>query len=327
MHIPDNYLSPSTCAVMAAAMLPIWYYSIKKVKEKVPADKIPLIGVGAAFSFMMMMFNLPIPDGTTAHAVGGTLIALLLGPYSACVAISVALLIQALVFGDGGILAFGANCFNMAFMLPFSGFFICRLLGKVLPKKAAIFIGAYIAINLAAFCAAVEFGIQPLLFTDAAGQPLYCPYPLWVSIPAMAFAHLTIAGIAEGVFTLAIYEFITKVAPGIVEDGKTVKLSPIFGLLLALIILCPLGLIASGTAWGEWGADEIADVTSGGQALGYVPSQLENGFSYDALFPDYAVSGMPDIVGYILSAVIGAALLIIIFKLLGNAFGQKQKTA
>lgn len=70
-----------------------------------------------------MMFNLPIPDGTTAHAVGRTLIALLLGPYAACIAISVALFIQAIIFGDGGILSFGANCFNIAFILPFTGFF------------------------------------------------------------------------------------------------------------------------------------------------------------------------------------------------------------
>lgn len=324
MHIPENYLSPSTCAVLAAAMVPVWYYSMKKIKEHLPADKIPLIGIGAAFSFMLMMFNLPIPDGTTAHAVGGTLIALLLGPYSACIAISVALLIQALLFGDGGILAFGANCFNMAFVLPFTGFYLCRLISKFLPQKAAIFFAAYIAINLAALCAAIEFGIQPLLFTDAAGQPLYCPYPFWVSIPAMAFAHLTIAGIAEGAFTLAIYEFMAKVSPGIIKDNTAIKLNPVFGLLIALIILSPLGLIASGTAWGEWGADEIADVTSGGKALGFVPDQLANGFSYEALFSDYAVSGLSDVAGYILSAVIGAAVLIIIFKLIGSAAGGRK---
>ncbi len=326
MHIPDNYLSPSTCAVMFVAMAPVWYYSVKKVKEVVSQDKIPLIGVGAAFSFMLMMFNLPIPDGTTAHAVGGTLIALLLGPYSACIAVSVALLIQALIFGDGGILSFGANCFNMAFVLPFVGFYLYRFLRNLIGDKVAIFIAAYIGINLAAFCASVEFGIQPLLFTDAAGQPLYCPYPLWISIPAMAFAHLTIAGIAEGVFTLALYEFITKVSPGIIEDNKQIKLNPIISLLVVLIVISPLGLIASGTAWGEWGADEIAEDVSAGSALGFVPSQLLNGFNYEALMPDYSVSGLPDIAGYILSALVGVALLIIIFKILGSLKNDSKKT-
>ena len=129
MHIPENYLSPSTCAVMAAAMVPVWTYSVKKVKEEIPKVKMPLLGIGAAFSFLGMMFNIPLPGGTTGHAVGGTLIAILTGsPSAGCIAVTIALLIQALLFGDGGILAFGANCFNMAFILPFLGFAIYKLI-------------------------------------------------------------------------------------------------------------------------------------------------------------------------------------------------------
>ena len=114
MQIPDNYLSPSTCAVMGAVMIPIWARSIKKVKKEVTKKKMPLMGIGASLSFLTMMFNVPLPGGTTGHAVGGTLLAILLGPESACISITIALLIQALLFGDGGVLAFGANCFNMA---------------------------------------------------------------------------------------------------------------------------------------------------------------------------------------------------------------------
>ncbi len=327
MHIPDNYLSPSTCAVFTVAMLPVWYYSIKKIKEELPKDKIPLIGVGAAFSFLMMMFNLPIPGGTTAHAVGGTLIALLLGPYAACIAISVALFIQALVFGDGGILSFAANCFNMAFVLPFAGFYAFRLLRSIFnAEKIAILLGSYIGINIAAFMAAIEFGIQPLLFTNSAGQALYSPYPLSVAIPAMLIPHLLVAGVAEAVFTLAIYEFIARVSPGIIEDNKKQKLNPIFALIIMLVIASPLGLLASGTAWGEWGADEIASDASLGTALGYIPSQIANGFSYNALLPDYSMAGMSDIMGYILSAVIGAALLIIVFKIIGTFVSERKRT-
>ena len=107
MHIPDNYLTPETCAFMAAAMVPVWTISVRKVKEETSKPKMPLLGIGAAFSFLLMMTNVPLPGGTTGHAVGGTLIALLLGPFSACIAVTVALLIQAPLFGDGGILAFG----------------------------------------------------------------------------------------------------------------------------------------------------------------------------------------------------------------------------
>ena len=320
MHIPENYLSPETCAVMAAAMVPVWYKSVKKVRETVPKDKIPLIGVLAAFSFLGMMFNIPIPGGTTGHAVGGTLIALLLGPEAACIAVTIALFLQALLFGDGGILAFGANCFNMAFVLPFTGHAVYHYLKDK--------IGSYVGINAAALCAAIEFGIQPYLFHTASGAAMYCPYGLSVAIPAMMFGHLTIAGIAEVVFTVALFAFVNNTAPNVAFAEKapvdTKTLRPILILLGVLVVAVPLGLLAEDTAWGEWGADEIAEVVTAGSALGYVPYFLENGFELSVLFPDYTMSGLPDWFAYILSAIIGVALSFVIFRLFANT--AKTKT-
>ncbi len=330
MHIPDNYLSPSTCAVMAAVMVPAWTVSIRKVKQELPKEKLPQLGIGAAFSFLMMMFNVPVPGGTTAHAVGGTLIAILLGPYAACISISTALLLQALLFGDGGILAFGANCFNMAFVLPFTGYFIYRLIKEHVKTQRGEYLGAvlgsYCGINLAALCAAVEFGIQPLLFTNAAGQPLYCPYPLGISVPAMLIPHLTFAGLAEVLFTVFIYSYIRKVSPGMVYENGQRRMKPIFGLIAVLICLSPLGLLATGTAWGEWGSDEIASVVSGGKALGYVPAALKSGFNFSALLSDYSVHGLPEVAGYLISAVVGVALLVIIFKI-ASSFARDKAQA
>ena len=99
MHIPENYLSPMTCAAMGAVMLPIWYKAVKEVKVKVDTDKktIPMLGIGTSLSFLIMMFNLPAPGGTSAHAVGAVLIAILLGPWASCLAVSVALAMQALL--------------------------------------------------------------------------------------------------------------------------------------------------------------------------------------------------------------------------------------
>ena len=328
MHIPDNYLSPSTCAVMGAAMIPVWTVAVKKVKDEITKVKMPLLGIGAAFSFLMMMFNVPLPGGTTGHAVGGTLLAILLGPFSACISVTVALLIQALLFGDGGILAFGANCFNMAFVLPFFGYFIYKFIkDRIKSEKgeyAGIVIGSYLGINMAALFAAIEFGIQPLLFKNAAGQALYSPYPLSVSIPAMTIPHLLVAGVVEALFTVAIFAFIKKVSPGTIYEGKKQKTSAIYGLVVALICLTPLGLLATGTAWGEWGADEIKDVLSGGNTLGFVPEGMKNGFSFGAIMPDYAVGGLPDIAGYILSAIAGVAILIILFKIISSSKKNKS---
>jgi len=189
MHIPDNYLSPSTCATFGGVMLPIWRGASLRVKAEITRQKMPLLGVAAAFSFLIMMFNIPLPGGTSGHAIGGALVAISLGPYAAVFSVTIALVIQALFFGDGGILALGVNCFNMAFIMPFIASYLFKLIKNLFknPKGEYIgaFISAYISVNVAALFAAVEFGVQPLLFKDLSGLPLYSPYGLGVSIPAM----------------------------------------------------------------------------------------------------------------------------------------------
>lgn len=314
MHIPDNYLSPSTCAVMGVAMVPVWKRTVTKVKNELSKKKMPLLGVCAAFSFLIMMFNVPALGGTTAHAVGAALIAIILGPYAACIAVTIALLIQALFFGDGGILAFGANTFNMAFVMPFAAHYVFNSIKRKIKSEkgeyVAAFIAGYISLIMAALCAAIEFGIQPMIFKDAAGAALYCPYALNVAIPAMILPHLII-GLLEGAVTAGVYAYIKKLSPGTIYEGKKENSKSLTGLIIAMIVLSPVGLLASGTAWGEWGTDEIKELT------GFVPKGMEKGFEFSSMAPDYSISGLPEIAGYILSAIAGVALIVIIFKIIG----------
>ncbi|MDI3311400.1 MAG: cobalt transporter CbiM, partial [Thermoanaerobacterium sp.] len=171
MHIPDGYLSPATCAVMGAAMVPVLAVATKKVNETFDKKDVPTMAIGSAFAFTIMMFNVPIPGGTTAHAVGATLLAIALGPWGASISLTVALLIQSLFFGDGGILALGANSFNMAFIAPFVGYGVYMLLQKLnVGKVISSAIGAYVGINAAALAAAIELGLQPVLFHTADGR-------------------------------------------------------------------------------------------------------------------------------------------------------------
>ncbi len=228
MHIPDGYLGPATCGVFYAAMAPIWMAASRTLKRTLKARQVPLLGIGAAFSFVIMMFNVPIPGGTTGHAVGAVLAAILLGPWAACIAVTAALVVQALLFGDGGITALGANCFNMAFIEVFAGYYIYRLIGAGAPatsgrRVVAAGIAGYVALNLAALSAAVMFGVQPHLHTTASGQSLYCPYGLRTAIPAMLGEHLLVFGWVEAVVTALAVKYLQGEDPGLLNAGGRVE--------------------------------------------------------------------------------------------------------
>jgi len=225
MHIPDGYLGPATCGFFYVVMLPVWALVSKIVKRTLQARQVPLLAISAAFSFVIMMFNLPIPGGTTGHAVGGVLVAILIGPQAACIAITVALVIQALLFGDGGITALGANCFNMAFALPFTGYYVYKLLSYKAAadsKRRVIAAGAagYIGLNIAALLTGIEFGLQPLLHHTANGQALYCPYGLKLAVPAMAGGHLLLFGWVEAVVTALVVKYLQKQDPSLLAITK-----------------------------------------------------------------------------------------------------------
>jgi cobalt/nickel transport system permease protein len=332
MHIPDNYLSPQTCAVMGAVMVPAWAIAVKKVKEEVSEKKMPVLGISAAFTFLIMMFNVPVPGGTTAHAICATLVAILFGPFTAMIAVSTALLIQALMFGDGGILAFGANCFNMALVMPLTGWLIFNGLKRIwknenfLPVLA--FFSAYVSILLAALCNSIELGLQPLLFSDSKGFPMYCPYGWNITIPAMLISHL-VAGILDGAITAGAYIFIKRTYPDLImgEAGSQLagsgKKRPllIYIILTAIAVITPLGLIASGDAFGEWDPDKLPGMS------GVIPQGMAHGFNYKAPLDNYgsainlfnskgAAFDLHQVFGYIISAILGSAILLITCKLI-----------
>ncbi len=325
MHIPDNYLSPQTCAVMGAVMVPVWSICVKKIKDEVTAKKIPLLGISAAFSFLIMMFNIPLPGGTTAHATGAALIAILMGPYAASIAVSIALLIQALLFGDGGILSFGANSFNMAFVIPFTAYAVYRTVIRFWKndksKYFGAFLGGYLGIVAASFFAAVEFGIQPIFFRDASG-PLYCPYPLAVSIPAMIIPHLFV-GFIEGIIAAGVLAYVRRVSPGIVagDSDKKFILSPLYIILAVLTILTPVGILSTAKAWGEWSPGELKE------KLGSVPlpRAIGHGFTLQAPLRDYNFGMLKnDWSGYLISGVAGLAVIFLLFRIIKAFTGPKK---
>jgi cobalt/nickel transport system permease protein len=209
VHIPDGYLGPATWIVLFLIMMVIWYFAFKNGNKNLGPRNVPMLSFMAALAFILMMFNLPIPDGTSAHMVGAVLIAIVLGPYGATIALSIAILIQALLFGDGGITAYGANVFNMGVVMPFTGILVYiaarKVMGQGSSKKraAAAFVAGYVGIVAGAFFAAVEFGIQPSI------APGYAPYGLDLAIPAMVGAHLLV-GIVEGLTTAIVVYYLSE---------------------------------------------------------------------------------------------------------------------
>jgi cobalt/nickel transport system permease protein len=232
MHIPDGYLSPESAAAMYAAALPFWYVASRKVKQVLTSKMVPLLSIFAAFSFTIMMFNVPVPGGTTAHAVGGTLMAIVLGPWTAVIGVSVALAIQAIFFGDGGITAFGANAFNMAIVLPLVGYAVYRVLSAHAAVRStrrawAAAIGSYVGITAAAVLVGVELGVQPLFWRLPNGQALYSPYSLQQAVPAMLVAHALGASLVEALVTGLGVAYLQRARPELLGAVETAGEPPV----------------------------------------------------------------------------------------------------
>jgi cobalt/nickel transport system permease protein len=330
VHIPDGYLSPQTCAAAYAVAVPTWAVAAKRVTRVVKTRNVPTLAILAALSFLVMMFNIPIPDGTTAHAVGAVIIAIALGPWAAVIAVSVALLFQALLFGDGGVLAYGANVLNMAILMPFVGYGVYRLVAGRSPltsrrRLVAAAIAGYAGINAAALATAVEFGIQPDLFHTASGAPLYSPYHLSQTIPAMMLAHLTVAGAAEAILSGGVLAYLARADASrlvashrdlpVTADGTARparRFTPArlaLGFVALMVLLTPLGLLAPGGAFGE---DTPADLNLSELGLRSVPAGLAkyNGFWSHTVLGGYGFQdGGHANLAYILSAVIGIAVV------------------
>ncbi|HXX61167.1 MAG TPA: cobalt transporter CbiM [Candidatus Sulfotelmatobacter sp.] len=276
MHIPDGYLSPVISVGLGVVTVPTWGVATQRVKKVLNNRTVPLLAIFAAMSFTIMMFNVPVPGGTTAHGVGGTLIAIVLGPWAAVIAVSVALIIQALFFGDGGVLAILTNCLNMGIILPFVGYLTYRAISGNAPilssrRVWAAAVGSYVGITVAAFCVGVELGIQPILFTQD-GHPLYSPYTLEQAIPAMVAAHAFGASIVEALITglgVAYFqkghpEYLTSLrsvfAPGAAEEGQAAS-RPLWQIILGagiatVVVVAVLGLaIGGGDPNHFYGAD------------------------------------------------------------------------
>jgi len=211
MHIPDGFISTPVAAAGIAVAAGSVAYAVKATNKKMGEKQIPLMGVLAAFIFAAQMLNFPVAGGTSGHLIGAALAAILLGPWAGILIMTCVLIVQSLVFQDGGLLALGANIFNMGVVPCLIGYYLYR--GIAFPfrkRKTGIIVGggvaAWFTVVIASVACALELAISGTV-------------PLGVALPAMAGVHVFI-GIGEGLITAAVLALVLATRADLLELQK-----------------------------------------------------------------------------------------------------------
>ncbi|MBM7871343.1 cobalt/nickel transport system permease protein [Clostridium pascui] len=290
MHMADALISPIVGGTMFSVTASITTYSVKKMQNELDDKKIPLMGVMGAFVFAAQMINFSIPGtGSSGHIGGGLLLAILLGPYAGFLTMASVLLIQALFFADGGLLAFGANVFNLGFYTCFIAY---PLIYKGIMKKdysskkifSASIIASIIGLQMGAFSVVLE-----TLFSGKTELP----FANFVIL--MQPIHLVI-GIVEGLVTAAVVSFVWKARPEIIEKYSlkqplgNVSIKKVFIMIITSVIIVGgiLSSFASSNPDGlEWAMIKTAG-TSELKTTGSVHAKLAEIQNKVAFLPDYS---------------------------------------
>jgi len=228
MHIPNGYLAPVFCAVTYGLAAPLWFATINNIRNDVSSKNRTALALAAGFIFLIMMFNIPIKDGSTGHAVGATLFAIIFGPWISALLTTIVLAVQSVFFGDGGTMCFAANSLIIAYFGAFAGWGINKLLtGKKTDNFASNVFAAgfsgYLSLSLSAALTGFVLGLQSWLFHSNAGIPLYFPFPIKTAIGAMLYEHMTVFGFAEAFITAAGVGLFILVKRGLFAGRKTIE--------------------------------------------------------------------------------------------------------
>ncbi|MBS7607795.1 MAG: energy-coupling factor ABC transporter permease [Candidatus Bathyarchaeia archaeon] len=216
MHIPDGYLSLEVSLLMSIVSASFLVLCWKKAKATYPKSFASLLAVSSAFVFVAQMINFPITYGTSGHLVGGTFLAVVLGPYAAVLSMTIVLIMQALFFADGGISALGANIFNMAIIGGLSFFLVKFIAGNSVQGKrftTAVFVASWLSVVLGALACGLEIGVSPV-FSQVGG--------IAVTVPAMLFWH-TLIGLAEAAITTAFITQLHRLQPAVLNGLALLK--------------------------------------------------------------------------------------------------------
>ena len=329
MHMADAMLSPAVGATMYVASGLVAAYSINKIrKEEDFKKKIPTMGIMGAFVFATQMVNFTIPGtGSSGHLCGGLLLSSILGPFGGFLSMIGVLLIQCLFFADGGLLALGANIWNMAFY----GCFIGSLIWKFIMKKGmsktkiilASILGSVLTLQLGAFSVTLE--------TLASGVT---QLPFGAFVLAMQPIHLAI-GLVEGLITSAVLCFIYEARPEILWNGnnkieKEARFSykKTIGILSCLVVIIAGGfsLLASSNPDGlEWSIEKLTGSTEIEGQENNVYQTTQSIQDTTAILPDYSFENSDNPLGTSVSGIVGCIITVVFLLIVGYIIKLKRK--
>ncbi len=316
MHIPDFIFgySPAGIGIGIGACiiaLILVALSINWARKNMTTSKIVILAVIAAGIFALQAFNLPTGFGVSGHLVGGALAAIIFGsPFAAVFILTIVLVIQALIFGDGGVLALGLNIINMGAIAGFVGFYSYKLCSKKIPKPVSAGIAGWVACVIAAVCCALELALVGAI-------------PVAVGVPTM-FVYHAIIGVIEGFITVIIVSLIFKVRPELTGDTEkkpvSIKKFVAIGLIVALIIGCGAVFFASSNPDGldstflvNEGQKEIFAPSTGDEISG----EELNPVNWNAPLADYSFGDSK--IGGIIALVIGIVAALVAILLVARA--------
>lgn len=208
MHIPDGFLSPQTYLPAYALAAGAWTYAARRLQRRLDETLLPRLAVLSALAFVLMSMMLPLPGGTSVHASGIGILAVVFGPWISFAAVSLVLLLQALVFGAGGITVLPVNALGMGLAgsaLACLGYRLLRPMGE----RVGLFAAGWLASVVPAVLIALMLGVQPSIAHTPDGQPLFFPFGLAVTLPALVIPH-ALLGIGEGLLTMLVVGFLRR---------------------------------------------------------------------------------------------------------------------
>jgi cobalt/nickel transport system permease protein len=304
MHIPDGFLDTKTLvttgSLSAVGVATAW----RQTQKDLTPQRVPLLGVTAAFVFAAQMINFPIAGGTSGHLMGSVLCAVLVGPAAAVIVMTTVLVVQSLLFADGGFLALGANVFNMAILSPLAGYAVYRAVTSIAGghrgKLVGIAVASWVSVVVASIVCAGE-----LAWSGTA--------PWRLAFPAMASVH-SIIGLGEAAISTLVFSAVWKSRPELIQGNShhSGSATIVYGLIIAIGLVVFVSPFAS--QWPD-GLEHVA------VSMGFDRHAMEN----STILLDYAVPGVGSPwLALSLAGIIGVSAVFLAMRVMGRLLKGKS---